>query len=134
MVSFSGTPRMSCWGQAELKAAHRDYVSKHPELRTILNDFMAAVLTEKPGARVAAAVFVGLCIPFCWAWPWVWSAAHWGIDLSATGCKPKFVRIVLVCWCLLLLLLCTQSRSSSLPGRCVDAVWLLVSNLALQWA
>ncbi len=35
--------------QAELKTAHRDYVSKHPELRTILNDFMTAVLTEKPG-------------------------------------------------------------------------------------
>ena len=34
--------------KAELKAAHRDYVSAHPELKTVLNDFMTAVLTEKP--------------------------------------------------------------------------------------
>jgi guanylate kinase len=34
--------------QNELKVAHRDYVAKHPELKTILNDFTTAVLTEKP--------------------------------------------------------------------------------------
>lgn len=44
------SPFAACghWRQAELKAAHTEYLAAHPELKTILNDFMAAVLTDKP--------------------------------------------------------------------------------------
>lgn len=34
--------------QDELKASHEDYVSEHPELREILNDFMSSLLLSKP--------------------------------------------------------------------------------------
>lgn len=41
--------------QAELKSEHRRYLAKHPELKTLLNDFMAQVLVEKPADVVAFA-------------------------------------------------------------------------------
>lgn len=34
--------------QEELKKQHVEYLSAHPELRHLLNDFMSAVLMEKP--------------------------------------------------------------------------------------
>lgn len=45
----------TCDVQAELKSAHREYVARHPELRSILNDFVSAVLTEKPADVVEFA-------------------------------------------------------------------------------
>lgn len=34
--------------QEELKRSHVEYLEAHPELRHLLNDFLSAVLMEKP--------------------------------------------------------------------------------------
>lgn len=34
--------------QAAIKSAHNDYLASHPELKTLISDFMAALLMEKP--------------------------------------------------------------------------------------
>lgn len=34
--------------QSDLKTSHNAYLSMHPEIRQMMNDFMAAVLANKP--------------------------------------------------------------------------------------
>lgn len=34
--------------QATIKAAHEGYLAEHPEVKTIISDFFAAMLAEKP--------------------------------------------------------------------------------------
>lgn len=34
--------------KAEIKKEHSQYISAHPELREILNDFLSTVMLEKP--------------------------------------------------------------------------------------
>ena len=41
--------------QARIKASHNEYLASHPELKTLVSDFMAALLMEKPDDPVEFA-------------------------------------------------------------------------------
>ena len=50
----------------EIKKKHNEYIDQHPEIKSMLNDFMSEVLLEKPAdifvfaAEVSAATNIGI--------------------------------------------------------------------------